>query len=169
MPALSVCFLVFAVSDCWSRRGHTFCMNRKYAKNHKRGGDCVFPAPFETPPMNRQRGTVRGSPLIPSEGGQDFKPVVKLITAKKVSQNHGFPSKGSCRRRRLMRWKCTVFACNTSAWYTLNTSSGSLREPPSPQGEGFSARQLLNTAPTPGGIKRGPGPPFGVAGEGSFK
>ena len=51
---------------CQSLRGHTFCVNRKYAKNHKRGGDCDFPAPFETPPLNRQRGTVRGSPLIPS-------------------------------------------------------------------------------------------------------
>ena len=47
-------------------------MNRKYAKNHKRGGDCVFPAPFESPPLNRQRGTVRGSPLIPSKGWQSF-------------------------------------------------------------------------------------------------
>ena len=47
-------------------------MNRKYAKNHKRGGDCVFPAPFETPPLNRQRGTVRGSPLNPSKRGQSF-------------------------------------------------------------------------------------------------
>ena len=87
---------------------------------------------LEPPKRNRAR-----FPFDSLRGGQDFKPVVKLITAKKVSQNHGFPSKGSCRRRRLMRWKCTVFACNTSAWYTLNTSSGSLREPPSPQGEGF--------------------------------
>ena len=101
---------------------------------------------------------MRGSPLIPSEGGQDFKPVVKLITAKKVSQNHGFPSKGSCRRRRLMRWESAGFCCKTRTFLQPNTSSGSLREPPSPQGEGFSARQLLNTAPTPGGIKRGPGP-----------
>ena len=62
----------FAVSHCRSRRGHTFCVNRKYAKNHKRGGDCVFPAPFETPPLNRQRGTVRGSPLNPSKGWQSF-------------------------------------------------------------------------------------------------
>ena len=37
----------FAVSHCRSLRGHTFCVNRKYAKSHKRGGDCVFPAPFE--------------------------------------------------------------------------------------------------------------------------
>ena len=62
----------FAVSHCRSLRGHTFCVNRKYAKNHKRGGDCDFPAPFETPPLNRQRGTVRGSPLIPSKGWQSF-------------------------------------------------------------------------------------------------
>ena len=60
----------FAVSHCRSLRGHTFCVNRKYAKSHKRGGDCVFPAPFETPPLNRQRGTVRGSPLIPSKEGK---------------------------------------------------------------------------------------------------
>ena len=62
----------FAVSHCRSLRGHTFCVNRKYAKSHKRGGDCDFPAPFETPPLNRQRGTVRGSPLIPSKGWQSF-------------------------------------------------------------------------------------------------
>ena len=43
---------------CRSLRGHTFCVNRKYAKSHKRGGDCVFPAPFETPPLNRQRETI---------------------------------------------------------------------------------------------------------------
>ena len=62
----------FAVSHCRSLRGHTFCVNRKYAKSHKRGGDCDFPAPFETPPLNRQRGTVRGSPLNPSKRGQSF-------------------------------------------------------------------------------------------------
>ncbi len=48
----------FAVFHCRSLRGHTFCVNRKYAKNHKRGGDCVFPAPFETPPLNRPRETI---------------------------------------------------------------------------------------------------------------
>ena len=48
----------FAVFHCGSLRGHTFCVNRKYAKNHKRGGDCVFPAPFETPPLNRPRETI---------------------------------------------------------------------------------------------------------------
>ena len=58
---------LFAVFHCRSLRGHTFCMNRKYAKNHKRGGDCVFPAPFESPPLNRRRETVRGFPLIPSK------------------------------------------------------------------------------------------------------
>ncbi len=41
---------LFAVFHCWSLRGHTFCMNRKYAKNHKRGGDCVFPAPLKPHP-----------------------------------------------------------------------------------------------------------------------
>ena len=55
---------------CRSLRGHTFCMNRKYAKNHKRGGDCVFPAPFESPPLNRRRETVRGFPSIPSKDGK---------------------------------------------------------------------------------------------------
>ena len=82
----------FAVSHCRSLRGHTFCVNRKYAKNHKRGGDCDFPAPFETPPLNRQRGTVRGSPLIPSKGWQSFsKPesffVPSLFFAKKSVGN----------------------------------------------------------------------------------
>ena len=82
----------FAVSHCRSLRGHTFCVNRKYAKSHKRGGDCDFPAPFETPPLNRQRGTVRGSPLIPSKGWQSFsKPasffVPSLFFAKKSVGN----------------------------------------------------------------------------------
>ena len=57
---------------------------------------------------------MRGSPLIPSMGWQDFEYVVKLITAKKVKK---------------------IMA--------------------SPQGEGFGTQQNLNTAPTPGGIKRG--------------
>ena len=82
----------FAVSHCRSLRGHTFCVNRKYAKSHKRGGDCDFPAPFETPPLNRQRGTVRGSPLILSTGWQSFsKPasffVPSLFFAKKSVGN----------------------------------------------------------------------------------
>ena len=82
----------FAVSHCRSLRGHTFCVNRKYAKSHNRGGDCDFPAPFETPPLNRQRGTVRGSPLIPSKGWQSFsKPasffVPSLFFAKKSVSN----------------------------------------------------------------------------------
>ena len=146
-----------------------FLYEQKVTKDTFRRRGLRFPRLLKTSTLEPPKRNRARFPFDSLRGGQDFKPVVKLITAKKVSQNHGFPSKGSCRRRRMMRWKCTVFACNTSAWYTLNTSSGSLREPPSPQGEGFSARQLLNTAPTPGGIKRGPGPPFGVAGEGSFK
>ena len=58
----------------------------------KGAGIAFFPAPFETPPLNRQRGTVRGSHLIPSKGWQRFsKPasffVSSLFFAKKSVGN----------------------------------------------------------------------------------
>ena len=66
-------------------------MNRKYAKNHKRGGDCVFPAPFESPPLNRRRETVRGFPSIPSKDGKasanQRRFFTKFIFAKKSVGN----------------------------------------------------------------------------------
>ena len=39
--------------------------------------------------------------------------------------------------------------------HIADTSSGSLSEPPSPQGEGFGAQQILMFAPTPRGFQRG--------------
>ena len=53
----------------------------------------------------------------------------------------GFPLGGSCLRSRLMRgqvWNSFPF---------IATSSGSLRSPPSPQGEGFGVVQTVESFP----------------------
>ena len=46
----------FGVTDCRSLRGHTFCVNRKYAKNHTGRGCFDSPSPCEPSPATTEVG-----------------------------------------------------------------------------------------------------------------
>ena len=78
----------FAVLHCRSLRGHTFCVNRKYAKNHTGRGCFDSPSPCEPSPATTEVG-LRSPFWNPLRCGAMFNIADRLFCKDKFGAKNG--------------------------------------------------------------------------------